>query len=479
MAIALVLRAIPASQLYDGLTPTVYAAPAALGSGSGSTEGNATTFTDALANVTAGGVLGVLPGVNTGAPSGPTLDVPIFKTTNSGTPGNPIIIVGKYDHRYYYNDVARRCEIRSSAPVYPTGDANRPGIGLGDGQEYIEWRNFFLDGNYVPPSASHGMAILAYHTKGGRFRKCAFRQATQTLTGDNRNAIFAGGCGVSQIDYCYFYGGTTTTARHINNSAITVYPGSTAGNYPDITIEHNTIEDGNSGIFIKGRSGVDDVQGSYGRVRYNRIQDMAHVGIAHQGEDTVAGMDFYQNLLIRCAGGGFSKENGLTAATPEQYKHARIYNNTIIDCVGTHYSLGSYFLRHYPAAGVSDYTFRDNIVKYSSAAGYIIISSDNNYGAPNHLNMDEVFTTLDYNWYYRDGGSARFKERSGTYVGLSAWKTQLLGAGYEQNSTESAPPFVNAAADDYRLSSADTGSSTGSARGCYITGAETIGNGVN
>jgi hypothetical protein len=481
MAIALVLRV--GGSFYDGLTPTIYANVTSLGTGSGASEANATTLTGALSGATAGDIIGVLPGVYTGTPGTGTLDVPIFKTTNSGTIGSPIIIVGKYDHRYYYANTSLRCEIRSSSPITPVNDANRPGIGLEDGQEYIQWRNFFLDMNYVPPSNSHGMSIFAYHTKGGRFRKCVYQMIAQANNSDNRNAIFAGGCGVSQIDYCYFFGGTTTGAgRGMNNTAITLYPGATAGNYPDITIEHNTIADAVTGIFIKGRSGTDSVQGSYGTVRYNLIRDMAHAAIGHQGEDTVAGMDYYQNLLVRCAGGGFIKENGLDNLVPELYQHARIYNNTIVDCGNTaHYGLGGYFLRHYPAAGVNFYEFYNNIIKYSTASLYALISADSNFGGTNHLNMDEVFASgqLDYNWYYRDGGSARFKERSGTYTGLAAWQTQLSGAGLEQNSTESAPPFVDAGADDYRLSSADTGGKTGGPRGCYITGNETIGNGVN
>lgn len=473
MALVLVTRA---TQLYDGLTPTVYANTVSLGSGSGASEANATTLTGALASATAGDIIGVLPGVYSGTPSGDAW-TPLFKTTNSGTSGSPIIIVGKYDHLYYYGNAALRCEIRSTAPVTPVDSTNRPGFGLAPTQSYIQWRNFFLDGTYVPPNPSHGMSVFGYQTTGGRFRKCVFRMLVQNNGTDNRNAIFMEGCGTAQVDYCYFYDGSTTGAgRHVNNNGITIYPAANPSYYPTVTLEHNTFRDCNAGIFVKGRSGTDNIQGSYGTIRYNAFYDLSHVGISHQGEDPTAGMDFYQNLLVRCAFGGFAKENGLENLVPELYERARIYNNTMVDCGTQNAARAAVYLRNYPAAGVNYYEYYNNIVTYSAATSFAFDTSDPNYSSTNQLDADEVYSTLNYNWYYYSGGSVQFRERSGTATGIAAWRT---ATGMEANSTEASVPFLNASADDYRLSSTDTGSSTGGARGCYITGNETIGNGVN
>lgn len=437
---------------YDGLTPTIYAAPTDQGTGDGSSEANAMDLPTAMVNAAAGDIVGCLPGVYTVANNN-TRWVPAFKFTNSGTSGNPIILVGKYDHLIYYADTVNRCEFRTSGySALGTASSNCAVLGADEGQNYIQIRNVFIDSVYVPPRASGGSLVISGGTTGIRMRKCVVKLTEETATpSDNYNAIFAQDTTDAVIDNCYFYGGYGLSSNR-NWSAITTYY------CHNITIENNTIEDANSGIFIKGLLIDPPYTGSTGVVRYNKILDVSDDGITVLGIEPGTGVEFYQNLLIRVASYGFRVHGGLNANY--SYQNIGIHHNTLVDC-GVGLGMGDF-----TNTQANNY-YRDNIVALLSSSSNMQFTTDGT-----NVTAAGFFATMDYNLYYEAGVSAQWQQGVSTYTGIANWRT---GSSRDTNSTEADPGFVNAGADDYHLVSTDIGSSTGGARGCYITGTETIG----
>lgn len=442
---ALFLQAAAAGTFYDGLTPTLYAAPTDQGTGDGSSEANAMDLPTALSTVTAGGIVGCIPGVYTVANNN-TRWVPAFRVTNNGTSGSPIIIVGKYDHLVHYANTSNRCELRTSgySPV-GVGNINCAIIGGDETQTYIQWRNFFIDQTYVPPRASGGTMVAAGGSTGIRFRKIVVSQ-TVNPTSDNFNALYMQHATDVRVDYCYVYGGTG--AGNHNASVITSY---SCYNY---IIENNTFEDVNCGVFIKGRTN----NANYGTIRYNKILDASNNGVELSDSSTADTSYVYQNLLLRCQYGINDDSSAASNGTVQKY------SNTIVDCTTAGYGIED--------QTISGQVFRDNLVAFMSATAAKAVEI-----AGVTLTASGVFTTLDYNKYFESGASVQFLQTGTTSTGIAAWQT-AVGGTIEDNSTEANPNFTNAAGDVYTLSVADTGSSTGGARGCYITGSETIGNGV-
>lgn len=428
---------------YDGLTPTIYAAPTDQGTGDGSSEANAMDLPTAMVNATAGDVVGLLPGVYTAA-NNDTRWVPAFRFTNSGTSGNPIILVGKYDHLQYYADTNLRCEFRLSGTHPVATGPNCAVLGADVGQNYLQFRNFFIDQTYVPPRSSGGSLVISGTTTGVRFSRMVCSQ-TVNPTSDNYNTIFAQNATDIQVDHCYVYGGSG--AGNHNASVITTY---SCYNY---TFEYNTLENVNCGYFIKGRTD----SAHYGTIRYNRILDASNNGIELSDSSTVDPSYVYQNLLIRCQYGvNYDSSAGSNGTT-------HVYNNTCVDCTNAGIAVEN--------QTISGQVCRDNLVAFMAGTSALSVE------LAGTLTVSVVFTTLDYNKYYESGGSTQFLQNGTTSTGIAAWQT-AVGGTYEDNSTEGNPNFTNAAGDVYTLSVADTGSSTGGARGCYITGSETIGAGV-
>jgi hypothetical protein len=81
--------------LYNGYTPTVYAAPSALGSGNGSSKANATTLKAALNAASAGTIIGVADGTYSDSTA---LWYVSFNPAASGTEADPIVIVAENRH---------------------------------------------------------------------------------------------------------------------------------------------------------------------------------------------------------------------------------------------------------------------------------------------------------------------------------------------------------------------------------------------
>jgi hypothetical protein len=437
---------------YDGLTPTIYAAPTDQGSGDGSSEANAMDLPTAMVNATAGDIVGLVPGVYT-AVNNNTRWTPAFKFTNSGTSGNPIILVGKYDHIAYYADTVNRCEFRTSGySALGTASSNCAVLGADQNQNYLQFRNIFVDSVYVPPRAAGGSLVASGGSTGIRFRRCVVKLTEEVATpSDNYNAIFAEDTTDLIIDNCYFYGGYGLSANR-NWSAITTYY------CHNFLFENNTVENANSGIFIKGLMIDPPYTGSTGTLRYNKILDVSDDGITMLGVEPGTGVTAYQNLIVRAASFGIRVHGGLNSNY--SYQNHVMHHNTLVDCgVGL---------------GMGDFTnvqasneFRDNVVALTTSSSNKMYTTDGT-----NVTAAGFFATMDYNLYSESGVSAQWSQGASTYTGIADWRT---GSSRDTNATEEAPGFTNTATDDYTRMGSDTGSSTGGRRGCYITNTETIG----
>lgn len=440
--------------LYDGLTPTIYAAPTALGNGSGSSEANAMALETACANATAGAVVGCLPGVYANSRSG-TDDrwLPIYWPANSGSPGSPVIFVGKYDHLLYYNDAAKRCEIQNTTAnlVSPWTDAgNRAGIGF-YARDYQQWRNFYINTTNVPSYPDKGSAG-SNDANNCMFRKIVFNRTFGYNGSDNYDCIFLQASDNMVVEYCYAYGHVGTSHRNI--SVIKTY------SCANFTFRYNTFENVGQGIYVKG-----DVLGAAGFGQSGTIHNNKSTGcttgfiaIGSVRQTTAPSniVTVHHNLSIRDAEGLRYESSGDSGTSNAGRK---FYNNTIVDTTG---SLGGGALYSNDSTLIDD-EFYNNVVAFMSSTAQNCADLQSTSG----------LSPYNYNLYYEAGGTPTFNGDGGSYTGLAAWRTHT---GAEANSSIGDPVFVNAGADNYRrTSSGDTGSSTGGVRGCYETGSEQIG----
>ena len=446
-----------ADVLYDGLTPTLYAAPTAQGNGSGSSEANAAELQALLTTAASGSIIGCLPGVYSASTNTGDHWRPVYFIENSGTAGNPTIVVGKYDHLIYYGDTNKRCEMRNgtadnTAPWNGTG--NYPVIGCYS-RNYQQWRNFYIDTQYAPPYPSRG-TVDTNSANHILFRKIVFNR-TVTFNGseggaDNYDCIYSQGSDDVIVEYCYAYGNAGTSI-HRNMSVVKFY------SVTNFEVRYCTLNGVMMGFFVKG-----DVltSGNSGRIHHNRcygaIWGFIGVGVVRPvagGSNTV---EVDHNLGYRNAEDFRFESSGDNGSTND---HRLVHSNTFVDCTGVS-SNASVYGNDTTLIGEQ---FYDNVIAYMSSTANLTINLDG--GAASGV------SPFNTNLYYEAGGSAQFGNAGSTFTGIAAWRTQTSA---EAASSETDPVFDNAASDNYkRTSSGDTGSSTGGKRGCYETGSEQIG----
>lgn len=438
-----------ADVLYDGLTPTLYAAPTAQGTGSGTTEANAMALETAVATAPSGAIIGCLPGVY--ARSRPGTDdrwLPIYFLENSGTPGAPTTVVGKYDPLIYYADAAKRCEIQNTAAslVSPWNDpGNRAGIGC-YARSYQRWINFYLNTSNVPSYPDRG-SVVCNDAHNCTFRKIVFNRTLGYNGLDNYDCVFAQASNNLRIEYCYAYGHVGTIHRNI--AVVKCY------SCTNFSFQYNTFANVCQGFFIKG-----DVLGSgqSGDISYNKgtgcVSSFIDVGVVRSASGSGNVVTVHHNLGVGNAIDFWFESSGDSGVTND---NRRVYKNTFVDATqGGAYSNDSTLISE---------QWYDNVVAFMSATSAYAFNMESGSAAG--------FTTMDRNLYYEAGGTVQFANGGVVYSGLPAWRTQT---GKEANSSVGDPVFDNAAGGNYRrTASGDTASSTGGKRGCYETGSEQIG----
>lgn len=451
--------------IYGGYTPTIYAAPAALGTGSGNSEANAAAATTVLArtDLPPGTVVGLLPGVYTRA-GGAERYSPAWRCLSSGTSGSPIRIVAKYSaidlvgktagQRWTTADLttvfahANRTEFRHTGTSSGNGQGSGgPSFGSID-INYVEWNGICADEQYNIPHRDTGASIL-WSTTGSAIKRCVLygRPSYYTTdTSDNHPGVRlenAVNCTVSDnVIYGFRYSGGpggTLNGSH-NHCGIQRYESQ------GTIVEHNFTFGNHTGIYLKDQDTARDET-----VRFNFCADInCGIEILNANETTSDVDVVYQNIIVDAAEGLILQASG---------RNIQVYNNTLV-VPATSAGSASCVVAHYADTGCF---IRNNIFVGTNGSSF----------------LDEQFRTLavipsNYNRFFRTG--TQFTSRyQGSFTSLSAWQS---GTGQDANSSVGDPLFVNQSSGDYHLQAGSpclTMSQTGGPVGCYITGNEVIG----
>lgn len=444
-----------AGPVLGSLTPTIYAAPTALGNGSGSSEANARALSTALASATAGAIIGVLPGVYSKI-SGGERYAPAWRVTGTGTALSPIIVVAKYsaidlsgksaNQRWTAADYAavfahpNRSEMRHTGVSTDGGGSGGPAFGSVD-NNYVYWFGLCADEANAQPHRDTGLSIL-WSTTGSRIMRCVLYARDPryvTFDYDNHpnvrleNAI---GCVVSDNALDGDFAGN----GH-NHCCIQRYESR------DTVIEHNFTGGLHAGIYLK-----DQDTSRNEIVRYNYCTnpqagiEVLNVNIGVTDTDQV-----YQNLIVGSAEGLIYQSRGT---------NIQAHHNTLVGpCAGGGSSQG--WQGHHNSTGCY---CRESILVGTSGSMFI----------------DQAFRTgpvngSNYNRFYRTGTQFTSRYNGATRSNIETWRS---ATGQDLNSSVGDPGFMNQATGDYRLapgSACLTMSESGGPVGCYITGTETIG----
>jgi hypothetical protein len=440
-------------ELFSGFTPTLFAAPTDLGTGDCSSEANACDLAQALSMVTAGGVVGILPGVYSGPANG---NAPIFGVTSSGTEDAPIRIAAKYPALYNHTTPELLSDFRNDAPFI--GDVNlcedewinnSPVYGV-LAQDHVHTYGLYANQQYAPPRPSHGTFKIEDCT-GCLFAEFVVDQIP-TPECDNFNALFAPSTDGLIVRDALIRGGSGEPGINHNSCAITTY------GTLDFLFEYLTFESVHCGIFIKG-SANGNTRGNSGTIRYSKSTNAGRnfIEIAVVRAENEVGDNrivITENLSVNDGevAGGYSFG---CIATGESCMYTDFTNNTSV--AGA--SGGGWYFN---SQVMEDMVFRDNVVAFTAS----------NPGHPINLEGDggaTRFSELNYNLYYEEGQTPVYAQLGMTYQGIASWRN-AVGGGREQQSTEESPSFDDAAAGNYyRTGTGDTGSSTGGIRGITVS----------
>lgn len=441
------------------ITPDVFAGDTALGSGNGSSWANRDDFVGALAAATAGTDICVDAGHYT-APMHADVQTPIFRTTNEGTAGNPIRIIGRFNPLEYCEDGSCTSEenltrLGATNPFYdPTCNANwntnSATFGTPIGQDYVEWYSIYADqSDDAPPGPGSGALFIGgSHTKYGQI---VIRLVHPVNHCDNFNGIHASGADDIEVKRVYLFDDQTESTGNHNTCAFTIY------NTTNFLVENITVEGTECGVFDKG--------GDNGTIRYSLFKDMVgtcvDMGVNNATSDDAL---VTQNVCIRAAICW-----RFDASAPGENWNRKFIANTCIDPLkyaGVEDS-GCFFAQQDDT--VTGGEFRDNLCVFLSATSALMVDIGT-------TTTTAVFDDFDHNQYSEAGGAASYRFNTGSNQNFAAFDA-ALGGSFENNSDETAPDFVNSASDDFRRddSPADNGASDGGPRGAYKTGNELIG----
>lgn len=445
-------------QVYAGYTPTIYAAPADAGTGDGSSEANAMDLPTALSTAAEGAIIGVLPGTYTGTAGGGRFNV-AWTTTYSGTIGNPIKIVAKYQAVSLSTPGSNgnRSELaHTGSSAY--NDANSSPVFGPSSRNYVEWYGFYVDERTSYSHADTGPVVL-YNTTGGKVINCYIQGGTATWT-DNHCGIRSEEVDNAEISNNYIRDiQTSGTPNGVNVVGIQTYDSR------DLLITHNTIADCRSGIFVKGiQNGVTSNDQHNITMTYNRITGISHTGIAAGMIDSGTNIVAY-NLIDGAAVFGLRLRVDATVSrdgTPIVSDDWTVHHNTI---------------------DVSDSTNLVGVIENGTTDLWGTVVRDNLIVVTNGANARPLYNsgtrtanypTLSYNRYWSSTGTPAWNKLSVNYNTIGDWQTS---GAIESNSSYGDPSFVSRGTDWKLSGSSDalTASSTGGPVGCYLTGSEEIG----
>lgn len=463
---------------YDGLTPSIYAAPADIGTGSGEDEANAMALTDALLIAVAGDVIGLLPatGVNSYFFTTANTNAVFFQPTNSGTELAPIRIVAKYPALDWPSNPELWSEFRATAPVFSTSildlNGNRPAFGSASALiNHVHWIGAFFDMQYTSSRPSHGIfkAESATGIKMTKFRVNVYAFYGGDLDDDNPICVWGAGADDFEVTFNVFSGGGHTPAdgsELVNHNVATMM----LYGCHNFNITNNTFDGSNTCVFVKGTTDG-GTRFSYGDIRLNLFKDAMTSGVEFADLDAVNDTNLIQNLFVRCglvptAIGGETYAISLDRSS-QNARNLVIDQNTLVDSGFLSGVNGTAIGVKQDAGNYQNLTVTNNVVYFSTGlADRAFIFGW--FGGP----IEAVDVVSNYNLWHSADGDANFEEGGTPYSGVAAWNG---ATGLDANSSATDPGFADAGADDYRRLGADTGSSTGARRGCYITNSELVG----
>lgn len=445
------------------ITPTVYAAPTAQGTGSGSSEANAAPLVNVLASVTASDRVGCIAGVYSKA-SGGSRFTPAWTTTNNGTAANPIIVVAKYSAidlggavangqwtQTMVNNVfanANRCELRHTGTFGSSGTGS-PALGS-SGKNYVYFIGFAVDETNANATADTGTSVIVGGTNC-MIARCVFqgRPVDTAWSGDNHPGVR-----VESTTSPMVYDNVVTGFRYFNTNQNGGHNHCGIQRYECVgtDIQHNFCFTNNTNIYLKDQ---DIAAGETVHQNYcmNPEDSGSNIEILNTNEGSSSSITVAsQNLCVNTI------NNAVGLMGQSEGRNLKWRNNTVIGIFNGGGSAG--FVGHYQDTGGE---VNDNIFYCSSGT----------------MMLDQQFRTTtvipsNYNRFF-SSGTETFRYNGTTRTGLAAWRS---ATGQDLNSSVGDPLFVSIAGSDFKLSGSSpclTGSSSGGAQGCYITGSETIG----
>lgn len=425
----------PPSGAYGGYTPTVIVT-------------NTSELLAALAAATPGAIIGVDPGLYTGANSNRTSGV--FRSGAEGTAAQKITIVARYAAAASTTTPAMRTELRNTSAI---------GSVLGGSRSYIRYHGFYIT-DYSGISDS-GL-VTVWGASGCEVIGCLLVGTPSTVTDNNVAGIRfeqAGWTDRNLVQDCIIYGFTMSGGyAYLNHPGIQFYHSA------NTTIEHCTIyNNAGAGIMFKDD---DYVNRSGGMIwRFNKIHGNLTGNLYMRDLGTngsLAPSLIYQNLIY----GGVDQSSAIfTAQGREAPKNIHIYNNTFYSEAGACIGSGN------GPSATTDFQntiIRDNIFS-NALEGWLIT---------NISEKEARGMTVNYNCGYALTRWAR----TGGGVVYSTVAAARSATGFDDNSQLlTASPFV-AAGTDFKLNTTAGGgavarvaSTTGGPVGCYISGTEVIG----
>lgn len=442
-------------QIFDGLTPTIYAAFTARGTGSGSSEANAAPLANVLqaSGAQPGDVVGSIPDIyahSTGA-SPYRSNTPAWMPANSGTLANPIRIVAKHAAARMANPLTDplRSELRAGSGSYDGPDSH-PVFGSAD-RNHIHWIGFACDEALCRTKADNGpYYVNGTNITGATVRLCAIKGASAVSWFDNHSAIRIGegGGGITDpvVGDCRLWNFNNTQGGS-NVAAIITYGAR------NLLIEHCEIFDCFTGYYIKG-SGGGGSNFNWGKVRFNYIHDLLSAAMRCQDNDAVQILEVFQNIVDVALGTAFGiSATTVGATTRNQFVH----HNTV-------------YVRQAGGSGLWTRTAQ-NTLRYQDN---LVVSAVPGGVYHNAGEFNGVFQDNDFEGYFGSTGN-RWSYNGNDYNTLAAWRAAI---GDAANSQEfGSQPLVNPGID-FHLAvghAARTAASDGGAIGAYRTGTEQIG----
>lgn len=445
----------PVGALYNGFDIDIHAAPTLLGSGDGSSPTQARALIEVMSSslITPGTNIGLITANGAGSYTGAANDTrwaPVFRPAHNGTAANPIRYVCKYPAARNRSAPSLFSEFRLSNPIPVPSPDNNPVLGVDQAfGDHVHFIGMYANQLFAPPRPSNGTFLISPGRTGVLFEDVWLEQTVNTsVPSDNWDSFYLEGCTNPILRRCYVSGGAG--AGNHNYSAVTTY------GVIGFLFEYLEFLNVNQGIFIKGSHNT-NIWNS-GTIRYckSKNHSVAMVDIAEVDTDPVI---VQQCLSIGGTAGVRLVSDGSSV---------RQINKHVIGCTIVGFAPDGGLAGGVTAGGgaMTGYLLKNNLVQQASGSHHLVDYQGSSTAGT---------SPLDYNHYHKQSGAATFQQLGSGGLTLAQWRT---ATGKDTNATEGDPLFVEPSSDNYHLqvgSPALTGSDVGGPRGCYITGAETIG----